>query len=268
MKTEPKYHFVIILILILCSCKETDQNKFIPNSDNKNLKEQNSESSSYKPSDGFDHIKHIRKNSRIGHIDGVENNPKYFVDHTIKNLIKEKEHKKYITDRKLLRKLNNKTCWDNYVSIVDTLLNGDKIKIELKSQEFDTINRSFNFHPKSNFLIEVDGKYPYGSVYAEKPSRELKSLVIKINGTEIETQVHKYQNLYEPEFCNFGGHQRITEAYEDGSNIYIYIFGGIAADSYFAKLIFNATEGFVTTIVAEYSDLSDYGSFGKHFIGF
>ena len=164
--------------------------------------------------------------------------------------------------------MKNKVCWNNYVSIIDTLLNGEKIEIELKSQEFDTLNRSFKYQDKSNFLIEVDGSYPYGAVYGNKPSEELESLTIKIDGKEIETDIDKYRNLYEPAFCNFGSYQRITEAYEDGENIYIYLYGGNAADSYFAKLIFNITKGFVTSIIADYSDLSEYGSFGEHFIGF
>ncbi|MDF1694826.1 MAG: hypothetical protein P1U56_03305 [Saprospiraceae bacterium] len=94
------------------------------------------------------------------------------------------------------------------------------------------------------------------------------SLTIKINDKDLQTSLANYQNLYEPEFCNFGGYQRITEAYEDGDNIYVYIFGGNAADSYFSKLIFDKTNGYVASIVADYESLSKYGCFGSHFIGF
>lgn len=152
--------------------------------------------------------------------------------------------------------------------IKDSLLNGDNIKIELKIDKFDSLNRVLKYQNSSNFLIEVDGKHPYGSVYAVQPEREIKSLKIVINDNEIETSVDKYQNLYEPKLCNFGSHQKITEAYEDGEHIYIYIFGGNAADAYFAKLIFHKKSGYITSIISDYKPLSRYGSFGEHFIGY
>ena len=57
------------------------------------------------------------------------------IDYIIKNSLKKPEHKKYITDRKLLRKLKNNTCWENYILIRDSLDNGDKCEIEIKLQE-------------------------------------------------------------------------------------------------------------------------------------
>jgi hypothetical protein len=59
----------------------------------------------------------------------------------------------------------------------------------------------------------------------------------------------------------------MSELYEDGDNLYIYIFGEQAADSYFAKLIFDKS-GFITSIITDYVPLSLYGSFGKDFIGY
>lgn len=269
MKSKVKYQFLIFLLIILYACKENDSTGHVHESiaEVQIPKKQDEQIKTYKPSNKFDHINHIRENSRTGQLDGVDHNPKYFVDYVIENLLEQKQHRKYITDRKLLRKLNNKVCWDNYVSIVDTLLNGDKIEIEIENQDFDTINRTLIYHNKSNFLIEIDGKNPFGAVYSKQPNKEIKSLSIEINGRLLQTSIDKYQNLYEPEFCNFGSYQKITEAYEDGDNIYIYIFGGNAADSYFAKLIFDKTSGYITSIIADYGPLSDYGSFGDHFIG-
>lgn len=221
----------------------------------------------YRPSTTFDHISHIRNMSRKGSIDGEAYEIKYFVDYVILRLLKKPEYIKYITDRKLLRRLKNEICWDNYVLISDTLANGEECRIVIKSQDFEPSNHQLKYQDKSNFLVEVDGKWPYGGVYGKYPFRELESINIEINKIKIDTRINKYDNLYEPEFCNFGSYRRITEAYEDGDNIYIYIFGGNAADSYFAKLIFNRS-GFVTSIIADYGPLSKYGSFGKHFIGF
>ena len=265
-----RYLFLIFTILFIISCDQKDKNpkkpieESLPSS--KGLP--GTTHSMYKPSSEFDHIDHIRKHSRIGQLDGIDHDPKYFVDYTIHKLLKDKGHKKFITDRKYLRKLQNKICWDNYVLIKDTLLNGDAIIIELKTSAFDTVKHTVKRSTKSNFIHEIDGKYPYGAVYSKHPSTEIESLSITINGKALETSAYKYQNLYAPKFCNFGSYQRIVEAYEDGSYIYVYLFGGNAADSYFAKLIFDKSEGYITSIIADYGPLSAYGSFSEHFIGF
>ena len=222
----------------------------------------------YKSSTSFDHIKHIRAYSDIGASDEIEESPKYLVDYVIENLLQKKRDSIFITDRKLLRKFDNKVCWNDYVLISDTLLNGKKLRIEIKSREFDLYGKKMVRDTGTNFLIEIDGKWPFGATYGDQPEREIETLTIEINGSEINSSVTSYKNLYEPNFCNFGMHTRITEAYEDGEFIYIYIFGGGAAGSYFAKLIFHKTDGYQTSIVADYVPLSQYGSFGEHFIGF
>ncbi len=264
-----KYQIVIILLIVFGNCCQSDFKE--PNEKTNNFSESELTAQFeelYKPSNKFDHLNHIRKKSKVSYVDDREIKPKYFVDYVVENLLEKKEHKKYITDRQLLRKLNNEICWDNYVLIRDTLLNGARIEVEIKAKEFNSYGRELGYEDKFNFLAEIDGKYPYGAVYSKVPNRELESLKISINGKRIKTLIDKYNNLYEPEFCNFGGYRRIIEGYEDGENIYIYIFGGNAAGSYFAKLVFDKTEGYVTSIISEYGALSMYGSFGEHFIGY
>ncbi|MCG8804033.1 hypothetical protein [Tenacibaculum finnmarkense] len=257
MKLIPLSCLLMVLIFVSCESQSTKAEKPYISEESNKIKNSNS----------FDHIKHIRKVSKKRETDGDQLDQEYFVDYVIENLLEKPEYKKYITDRNLLRKLENKVCWDNYVLISDTLFNGDKCKIEIKTQDFVPQKHKLKYQNKSNFLIEVDGEYPFGAVYSKHPREELESLEIKINGKSLKTKIESYKNIYEPEFCNFGGYIRITEAYEDGDNIYIYLHGGLAADSYFAKLIFDKT-GFVTSIIADYSPLSEYGSFGDHFIGF
>jgi len=225
-----------------------------------------SEENRIKTTEEFDHIMYIRNKSNPEMNNG-DVKPKYLVDYVIEELLEKTEYKKYISDRSLLRKLKNKVCWNNYVLISDTLSNGESCKIEIKTKDFITNAHNLEFQKSTDYLISVDNKYPYGAVYSKSPKKELNSLEIKINGKRLDTNIYKYKNLYEVEFCNFGGYRRIAEAYEDGENIYIYLNGGNAADSYFAKLVFNRS-GYVTSIVADYSPLSDYGSFGEGFIGF
>lgn len=221
-----------------------------------------------KPSKSFNHIEHIRDNSRKGETDGIPAQPEYFVDYVIQNLLEKPEHKKYITDRNLLRKLHNDICAaDDYVLISDTLSNGDECEIEIKLKKFVPKDYTIKYIEEKEFIEEIDGKRPYGAVYGQ-PKTALKFLKIKINHKYIYTKIDKYNNLYDLELCNFGGFQKTTEAYEDGNNIYIYIFGGNAADSYFAKLVFHKFSGYTTSIITDYGPLSMYGSFGEHFIGY
>ncbi len=257
-----KLIWVLILSLIIISCGT----KIPQDSGN-----------DFKPSSSFNHIKHIRVESQKSPIYSKEMEtygdlpqPKYFVDFVIQNLLEKPEHKKYITDRRLLKKLKNDTCYENYVLISDTLSNGDKCEIEIKLNVFDKQEHKLDYDPESKLLIKIDDKYPYGSIYYEYPKypeKEIKYLSVKIDDKELNTNLKNFPNLYNPNLCNFGGHERILEAYEDGDYLYIYIFGGGAASQYFAKLIFDKS-GFITSIITEYVPLSIYGSFSEDFIGY
>lgn len=220
-----------------------------------------------KPSKSFNHIEHIRKNSRKGETDGVLAQPEYFVDYVIENLLEKPGHKKYITDRNLLRKLRNEVCTDDYILISDTLSNGDKCEIKIKLGEFFPKDHNIKYIGENEFIENINGKQPYGAAYGN-PKMALKFLSIKVNNEDIHTQVEEYDNLYNLDFCNFWGFKRIAEAYEDGNNIYIYLYGGNAADSYFAKLIFGKSSGYITSIITDYRPLSEYGSFTERFIGY
>jgi hypothetical protein len=75
--------------------------------------------------------------------------------------------------------------------------------------------------------------------------------------------------LYNGNICsNFSLFKQI-EAYEslNGEFIYIYLFGGNSAGTWFAKLIFDHDK-YVTRIVTDYYPLSIHGSFKSSFIGY
>lgn len=225
----------------------------------------------YLPSAKFNHLKHLRKYSKIEQIDGITNKPKFFIDYIIEKYLESPDHKKYLTDRKLLKRLRNDMCDDGYVSIKDTLENGQSISIEIRSSKFNTNNRKINIDKKHNYISEIDGKYPFGATYYNNSIEEiieLSQLEIVIAGNGLETNMEEFNNLFNPNFCSFGMHKRIAEAYQDGNNIYIYLFGGSNAGSYFSKLIFDINKGYIGKIVADYVPLSMYGSFHENFIGY
>lgn len=258
MRLKLSFKIVIIFLLFSCESKVYELKK-------DKLTKEIYEAQSSK---SFDHIEYIRKKTRPKQAIDKFYSQKYFVDYVIENLLESPSHKKYITSRSLLKKLENRACWDNsFASIEDTLLSGEVCKIKIETQLFNPVEHKLKYEEQTNYLIEVDGKYPYGAVYFKHPKKELKSLSISIDGKELGTKIESYVNIYEPALCDFGGYRRIVEAFEDGENLYIYFFGGNAAGSYFAKLIFDRS-GFVTSIIADYDELSEYGSFGNYFIGF
>lgn len=222
-----------------------------------------------KTSKAFDHISYIKNNSKIRELDGEELKPRYFIDYIIENQIEKPEYSKYITDRNLLRKLKVEICTENHILIKDTLLNGNLCEIEVYAGEFIEAEHQVKFRNNSKDYKDyetVDGKLPYGGFYG-KINRDLKSLSIKINNNPINTDINSYSNIYEPNFCSSKSFYKGIQAYEDDDNIYIYVTGGNAADTYFGKIVFNQ-RGFITSILIDYVPLSMYGSFHSGFIGF
>jgi len=267
MKRKIKYQLLLLFIISLFSCQHKVEDKKYNIPENTTPETHENIKLEYYPSHQFDHIDHIRRNSKIAKLDGVAQEPNYFIDYVIENLLEKVEYKKFLTDRKLLRKLNNEICWENVVWIRDSLTNGDKIEIDIRSDTFDPKNHQYQYHKETKRLTLIDGMKFHGTIDT-KPKTEVELVRIKINERELNISIDKYLNIYEPKFCYFAGYSRITEAYEDGEFIYIYIFGGNAASSYFAKLIFNKNDGYITSIISDYGTLSKYGSFSSKFIGY
>lgn len=193
----------------------------------------------------------------------------FFVDRIIRKYLEKPEHIKYISDRSVLRKLENRICWDNnYILIKDTLDNGDKIEIKIEKGDFEPEKHRLEYSEgNSRYLKTVDSRYPYGALNSVHPSKEIKTLSIRINKEEVSIPSSAFQNLYAANFCNFDRFTRIPEAYIHNQNVYIYIYGGGASDVYFAKLIFSLYK-YETSIIVDYGELSPAASFGGYFIGF
>ena len=223
----------------------------------------------YKPSSKFNHIKHIRENSRIGQMDGIAREPKFFIDYIIQNQLEKPEHKKYLTDRKLLRPLTRIKCDSNHILIRDTLLNGQSCEIEIFAKKFIEKNHDVKFRNiESGYkdYLSIDGKFPYGGLYGNIKT-ELSKIDLTIGNRKIKLNKATMPSINEPELCNRSMLENGIEAYQDDNYLYIYVSGGSAADTYFGKLIFNQTE-FVTSIFIDYVPMSMYGSFGKEFLAY
>ena len=204
----------------------------------------------------------------IDRLDTVFNSNKAFLNYTINNLLEKPSDSCFISNRKLLRKINNLYCDSSKIELDDTLRNGKQCNITISTGEFKTIEHQIEANKDTSSITKIDNQHPYGGEY-QIPSIEIKQIKIQIEGRSIHIPKEAYSNFYFPLINQNNGFARKIEAYEslNGEYIYIYIYGGNAGSTYFAKLIFNKTN-YLTKIACDYYALSIHGAFRKNFIGF
>ena len=191
-----------------------------------------------------------------------------FVNYTIENLLEKPSDKCFISNRKLLRKLKNTFCDSLNVLIVDTLKNGESCRIKLVVGNFEPSKHQIIISDDSIITEKIDGQYPFGGQFG-MPEIEIQNIEIEIAGWTLKIPKEAYSDLYYPMMCNNYDFARQIEAYEslNGEYIYLYLYGGEAAGTYFAKLIFDKTN-YLSRIISDYSALSIHRSFREGFIGF
>tara|TARA_R110000868_G_scaffold43642_1_gene146595 strand:- start:29 stop:793 length:765 start_codon:yes stop_codon:yes gene_type:complete len=218
------------------------------------------------------HLESIDSTYAPGHIidrmDTVFNANRAFVDYTIKELLNKPSDKCFISNRNLLRKLDESFCDSSKTIIIDTLKNGNTCKVSLYVGKFKVSQHQLKTNEDSSTIKIIDGQFPFGGQYGV-PKIEISKIEIEINGVKLKIPEKSYKNLYYPNLCISYGFQRKVEVFEslDGEYIYIYIYGGQAAGTYFSKLIFDQKK-YLTKIVSDYYPLSIHSSFRASFIGF
>lgn len=194
-----------------------------------------------------------------------------FIDFALRQIIKP-EDKIYVSNRRLLKEFNLTSCSEWYAEMSTlTAIDSLKIRIEIVAREFNPVQRKiekFQQEEYKDYIEKIDNQIAHGAVYGI-PNFEIEDLKISIEGKEIEIPDSAYKNLFDPNFCEFHGFVRRVSAYTslDSKFIYIYIYGGEAADTYFSKLIFDR-EKFIAKWVVGYGPLSVFGCFSDRFVGF
>lgn len=212
------------------------------------------------------HIESIKKEvffseDSIGKFNVNERTVEYALAYLVKNNIQ----KKYITNRKLLNKINLKKYRRNEsIHYYGVLNNGKQIELKIKFKKFYKKNHKVI---ENKILESIDGLIPYGAFYG-LPLYEIKSFSLTVNNRKIKIDSSVYRKFY----GMFEGRRKTLpiELYSsfDGSFIFVYIDAGNAADSYFAKLIFDNNK-YLTEIVATYEELLNWRKFGNsNFLGF
>jgi hypothetical protein len=218
------------------------------------------------------HLNSIDSNFFPGHIidrrDTVFNANRAFVDYTIKYLLAKPSDKYFISNRNLLPKLKFISCDSINTEFKDTLKTGEICHIKISTRKFIPEKNKIVKDEENDHIKSINGQIPYGGNYAF-PDREIGKFEIYINGRPLIIPRNAYSNLFKPNICEDYAFDRRIEAYTsiDGKFIYVYIFGGEAAGTYYSKLIFDH-EKYLTRIISDYYPLSIHGSFRKDFIGF
>ena len=223
----------------------------------------------YLPTSEYDHIKHIKEHELDIYSEMKKLKPKFFIDYVSPNYLEQPSHKNFISDRNLLRKLKTDTCSTNYIRINDTLLNGDKIKIEIRAGEFFENNHKVKLRRNEDAIIGydlIDGKFPFGGNYGEI-ERDLQMVRCQIGNKNFDLDMNRVPSINEPTLCETNSWDNGIKAFQDNNFIYIYISGGNAASTYYGKLVLDY-EKYITSIFVDYYPLSTYSCFRNDFIGF
>lgn len=215
------------------------------------------------------HLQSIDATQPLFTLEDGSNPNRAFVDYIIENRLENKTDKQYIANRAFLDPFDHYSCNSNLITISDTLKNGEYCSIRIKIGSFNPSEHQVKKHPERKAVIEeIDGQTPYGAFYM-LPETEIQEVKISIDGNEIKIPKEAYSNFYDLYTCEGYHFHRKIEAYSSisGEYIYLYIYGGNAADAYFTKLIFDK-EKYISKIVADYFSLSSHGSFREDFVGF
>ena len=221
------------------------------------------------------HLKSIDSTFYPGHEidkDSIFNANMYFVDLIKKRKLTNSSDLKFISDRRLLSKLENKICnIDNYdVKIFDKLKTNEKVEIYIKVGKFNPKSHNITYMDSTKYFVKsIDGQEPLGTA-GSMPLKEISELKILIDNKEIKIPKSAFSNIFYPRLCEEKeSFHKNVEVYNSisGKYLYIYFYGGQSASTYFGKLVFDK-EKYLTKIFAGYYELGTSSSFRENFIGF
>jgi hypothetical protein len=192
-----------------------------------------------------------------------------FLSYTLQHTLAHPGDRQFIANRDLLRSLCVSVCSQDSVIIHDSLADGTPLYLALYASAFDPSAHRYQYFPGPDSLLRsIDSLPAYGAVEA-LPSQRLDSLVIRLDGRPLVIPAEAYRCFYQPNFCQLGLFQQPVAAYPslDGRYLYLYLYGGQGAGTYFAKLAFDR-ERYLTHLITEYAALRQHQAFRIDFLGY
>lgn len=174
----------------------------------------------------------------------------------------------YISNRSLLNKIKKTSFNSKKIVFIDTLNNGDTLKFEILISNFNKNNNKIRYYKEGYCCYSINNKRPYGAEYT-LPTFEISSMFFTIKNKIYIVPKIAYSDLFNIRLKTDSiGFFKTIELYESISKryLYLYIYGGSEASTYFAKLIFSKQK-FITRIIIPYRGLFETSSFRRNFIG-
>lgn len=181
-----------------------------------------------------------------------------------------KEKSDHISNISDLKKLKIVNCDSTNIYYKDTI-ESNPIELKITIQDFKHEGHKIKYIDRGDYkdCELIDNKYPFGGYYG-CPKTEIKNIEIIIDNKKLDLG-DTFSNLYNIEMCeisfkNFTPNPLLTYS-EKNKQFQLYINGGIAAGTYFSKIIFDE-EKIIAKYVIDYVELSKQGSFFREFKGF
>ena len=188
-----------------------------------------------------------------------------------------KNFKKYISNRFLLRRIKNIFCNDDSLVAIDGSKENFFFRANLIEKNIGEIkNISTDTFEGFKFITNENNKIAYGLFYYSEKVKIFDKIEVFIKKKKIVIPKEAFNDLFFPNFCsNYIPSIKPLEIYisKDGLNYYVYIFGLQRSDlgnivrikSFMCKLIFNEHK-YIGRIISE---LRNYDwKFCDNFIGF
>ena len=180
------------------------------------------------------------------------------------------EKSNHISNINNLKRLKIVNCDSTSIYYKD-IIEGNPIELKITIQDFEYEEHKIKYIDQGDYkdCELIDNKYPFGGYYG-CPKTEIKNIEIIINNKKLNLD-GTFSNLYNIEMCeisfkNFTPNPLLTYS-EKNKQFQLYINGGIAAGTYFSKIIFDKEE-IIAKYVIDYLELSKQGSFFPEFKGF
>jgi hypothetical protein len=205
----------------------------------------------------------------LQHIWGRGGADSMFLTYTLHESLDHPADQRFVADRDLLRPLCVSRCSRDSVIIHDTLPSGEVMTLALFMQPFDSAGHQWRYFPGPDSLIRsIDSLPAYGAV-DQLPSRQLDSLAIQFDGVPLIIPPHAYRCFFEVNLCDYGLFAQPISAFFslDGQYLYLYLYGGQGAGTFFGKLIFDRSR-YLSRIVSEYATLRRYHALRPDFVGY
>ena len=199
----------------------------------------------------------------------------FFIDYVINNCLSNDSLIQHLSNRKLMNKLSVNICYDDSITIMDSILN-NTVMIHIVRQKFKRRKYKIRYsfvkywnNQKVKSIKTINGRLPYGIEGANMPNNVISSFYITVNQKDISIPDSALSDLFNINMCASVFSIKPIEAYYSANKKYIYVYAFCNQPSciYLVKFIFSGNQ-YIGRIIVNDSVFYDYSCFYDDFVGF